>query len=98
MSNNNIEKIINLASKDPEKGARVVAKAFYRILRKNNFTENQVINIATNILNCLTESLIGYEEKVEKTTVIRVDDRAKFEPTVSGPSRDQEIRESDFHA
>ena len=65
MSNSHLEKVISLASKDSEKGARVVAKLFYRALRKNGFTENQVINIATNILNCLTESLKGYEKKLE---------------------------------
>ena len=63
--NTNLEKIIHIASKDSKRGSRVVAKVFYRILRKNGFTENQIIDIATNILNCLTESLKGYEKKIE---------------------------------
>jgi hypothetical protein len=67
MGNYNFERVINLAAKDTKKGARVTAKVFYRMLRKNGFTENQVIDIATNILNCLTESLMGYEERVEKS-------------------------------
>ena len=61
------DRVITLASKDTKKGARIVAKVFYRILRKNGFSENQIIDIATNILNCLTESLKGYEKKIEKT-------------------------------
>lgn len=65
MNNLNIEKIIELAAKDTEKGARVVAKFFYRVLRKKGFTESQIINISTNVLNCLIESLHGYENKVE---------------------------------
>jgi hypothetical protein len=67
MNNLRFDRVINLATKDTEKGSRVVAKVFYRILRKNGFSENQVIDIATNILSCLTESLKGYEQKIENT-------------------------------
>ncbi len=67
MNNSHFERVINLAAKDTKMGARVTAKVFYRILRKNGFSENQIINIATNILNCLTKSLKSYEEKIEKT-------------------------------
>ncbi len=65
MNYSNIDKVINIAAKDTKKGARVVAKVFYRILRKKGFSENQIIDIATNILNCLIESLKGYEHKIE---------------------------------
>jgi hypothetical protein len=65
MNNTNFERIISLAAKDTKKGSRVVAKVFYRILRKKGFSENQIIDIATNIINCLTESLKGYEKKIE---------------------------------
>jgi hypothetical protein len=82
MNKYNLERVINLAAKDTKKGARVTAKVFYRMLRKNGFTENQIIDIATNILNCLTESLMGYEEKVEKSkrkkSMTRTDKREKL--------------------
>jgi hypothetical protein len=65
MDNSNFEKIIDLAAKDTKKGSRVVAKFFYRVLRKKDFSENQIIDISTNILNCLVESLQGYEKKIE---------------------------------
>ena len=65
MNNSNFEKIIDLAAKDTEKGARVVAKFFFRILRKKDFSENQIIDVSTNVLNCLIESLQGYEKKIE---------------------------------
>lgn len=68
MNNLHFDRVVNLAAKDTKKGARVVAKVFYRILRKNDFSENQIIEIATNMLSCLTESLKGYKEKVEKTS------------------------------
>jgi len=65
MKNDQFEHIVDLAAKDSKRGARVVAKVFYRILRKKGFSENQIIDISTNILNCLVESLSGYEEKIE---------------------------------
>ena len=65
MNTLNLEKIIDLAAKDTEKGSRVVAKVFYRLLRKKDFSENQIIDISTNVLNCLVESLQGYEKKIE---------------------------------
>ncbi len=68
MNTTQFENIVNLAAKDSKMGARVVAKAFYRILRKKGFSKNQIIDISTNILNCLVESLSGYEEKIENVT------------------------------
>ena len=68
MVNSNFEKIVDLAAKDTEKGARVLAKFFYRVLRKKGFTKNQIIDISTNLLNCLVESLHGYENKKENVS------------------------------
>ena len=65
MNNSNFERVIKLAAQDTTRGSRVAAKVFYRILRKNGFSENQIIDIATNILSCLTESLKGYEQKMK---------------------------------
>lgn len=59
------EKIVDLAAHDTKKGARIVAKVFYKILRKKGFSENQIIDIATNMLNCLINSLNGCEKKFE---------------------------------
>ncbi len=68
------EKIMSLSAKDPRKGARVAAKVFYRILRKNGFQENQIIDISTNIISCLIGAIKIDEKKTEeiseeKTTV-----------------------------
>ncbi|MBI5739793.1 MAG: hypothetical protein HZA16_03640 [Nitrospirae bacterium] len=65
MDNAQFDRIITLASKDTKRGGRVVAKIFYRMLRKKGFTQDQIISIATNILSCLTDSLKSYEQKVE---------------------------------
>ena len=64
MNSTYFEKIVDLAAHDTKKGARIVAKVFYRILRKKGFSENQVIDIATNMLNCLIDSLDGCEKKI----------------------------------
>ncbi len=81
MNNLQFDRIISLAAKDTKRGARVVAKVFYRILRKKGFTQNQIIDISTNMLNCLTESLKGYEQKIENTTKKQVTPvvRTKFQ-------------------
>ena len=80
MNNFNLERVIDLAAKDTEKGARVVAKVFYRILRKKGFAENQIVDIATNVLNCLVESLHGYEKKIEGEHDKRNEPPEKIEP------------------
>jgi hypothetical protein len=67
MNSSQMDRVINLAAKDTKKGARVVAKVFYRILRKQGFSENQIIDITTNILSCLIEKLSGHDEKTENS-------------------------------
>lgn len=67
MNNLRFDRVIDLAAKDTKKGARIVAKVFYRILRRKGFSKNQIIDIATNIIDCLTVSLKGYEKRIDKT-------------------------------
>jgi len=63
MNNSDFEKIINIASKNTKMGSEIVARLFYRILKRNNFSQEQIIEIATNIICCLTRSLKSYEDK-----------------------------------
>jgi hypothetical protein len=65
MSHTTFEKIICLSAKDNRKGVRIAAKVFYRILRKNGFQKNQIIDISTNILNCLIGGIKEDEKKTE---------------------------------
>jgi glycosylphosphatidylinositol transamidase (GPIT) subunit GPI8 len=67
MNSSSIERVIHLATKDTKKGARVVAKVFYRILRKQGFSDNQIIDITSNILSCLIEKLSSCERKQESS-------------------------------
>ena len=64
MNNPDFERIVSIASKDTEKGSETVARVFYRILRRNNFSQEQIIDIATNIISCLTRSLKIYEKRI----------------------------------
>ncbi|MFQ5328589.1 MAG: hypothetical protein ACE5D4_01195 [Thermodesulfobacteriota bacterium] len=68
MSSHDFERIVGLVAKDSKKGSEIVAKLFYRILRKNGFTEGQIINISATLLECLTKSFKGYKKKVEETS------------------------------
>lgn len=63
MNSSQIDRVINLAAKDTKKGARVVAKVFYRSLQKQGFSDNQIIDITTNILSCLIDQLNGYHKR-----------------------------------
>ena len=56
MNTTQFENIVDLAAKDSKRGARVVAKAFYRILRKKGFSKNQIIDISQIQANTLTVS------------------------------------------
>ena len=78
MNNSDFERVINLAAKDTKKGGRVVAKVFYRILRKRGFSENQIINIATNILNCLIDSIKVDEKKIDNASEHKKDGHKEY--------------------
>ncbi len=77
MNNSQFDRVISLAAKDTKRGARVIAKVFYRILRRKGFTQNQIIDISTNMLNCLIESQEGYEQKIESTSKKQVTPTAR---------------------
>lgn len=58
-----MDKIIRMAAEDTEKASRLIARSFYKVLRKNGFTDDQIISVANNMLDCLIESLDGYKKK-----------------------------------
>lgn len=60
------EKLVELSSKETEKSAELVARSFYRILRKSGYSREQIISIATSLLDCLVQSLDGYKKKRQK--------------------------------
>jgi hypothetical protein len=78
MNNTELERVINLAAKDTKKGERVVAKVFYRILRKRGFSENQIINIATNILNCLIDNIKVNEKKIDNGSEYKKEEHKEY--------------------
>lgn len=48
---------------DTEKSAEIVGRTFYRTLRKNGFSEKQIMYVAINMIDCLTDSLRGERSK-----------------------------------
>ncbi|MDZ4384217.1 MAG: hypothetical protein U0940_01905 [Nitrospirota bacterium] len=60
---NRFEEIVRIASRDTEKASRIISKSFYKVLRRNGFSDEQIIGVASDILGCLIESLDGYREK-----------------------------------
>ena len=77
MNNSGFEKIVNIASKDTKKGSEIIARVFYRILKRNNFSQEQIIDIATNIISCLTRSLKSYEERINTEKTRKEEDTVK---------------------
>ena len=59
-----IRKDIEIPSDDSAKAARILARTFYKELRKNDFSDNQIIQVATELISCLHTSLEGYKKKV----------------------------------
>ena len=63
IQHNQMDKIIHLAAADAEKAARIVARSFFKVLKKNGFSDDQIIAVASSILDCLIQSLDGYMQK-----------------------------------
>ncbi len=57
------DEYVKMAAQDAEQASVVVAKSFYKILRKNGFTDAQIFNVANNLLDCLIQTLESYGDK-----------------------------------
>ena len=60
------DEFVKVAVNNSEKASEIIARSFYKILRKNGFNDNQIINVANNILDCLIQTLESYKEKTQK--------------------------------
>ena len=58
------DEYVDYAVNNTDHASEVIARSFYKILRKNGFSNSQIINTANNILDCLIKSLDGYKEKI----------------------------------
>jgi len=61
-----LELDLQSATINPEKIAEYIARAFYKELRRHQFSNNQIIRVAGELIGCLTYSLEGYKRKVER--------------------------------
>lgn len=75
-----MDRVIQMAAEDPERAARIVAKSFYKVLRKNEFSDDQIIAVANNILDCLIDSLAGYKKKSALEQEEAISDRVVSAP------------------
>ncbi len=57
---------VDSLTEDMEKVSILVARAFFRELRRHHFTDGQVIRVASEIIDCLNKSLEGYKDKVAR--------------------------------
>jgi hypothetical protein len=57
---------VDSLAEDLGKVSVLVARAFFRELRRHNFTDGQVIRVASEIIDCLNKSLEGYKDKVAR--------------------------------
>jgi hypothetical protein len=65
---NTLESHILAAVEDPEKVARIIARTFYRDLRKAGFETKQIMVVATELIGNLTEALQKTRAKSEMRT------------------------------
>ncbi len=66
--NDGYDQVLMLATKDAEIATKIVAKSFYKILRKKGFTDDQIVYVSSYILDCLLQSLRGYKLETSETT------------------------------
>ncbi len=62
-SHGKFDEYVKMAVNSSKDASQVVAISFYKILRKNGFNDNQIINVANNILDCLIRTLESYKER-----------------------------------
>lgn len=55
-----------LSQPNPSKLAKIVAKSFFKELTQAGFSANQIIAIATEVLNLLQEHLIRHKKRLER--------------------------------
>ena len=71
---------IELPPGSPEVMAVNLARIFYKQMRKQNFDEKQIIQVATELIGCLNNSLKGLQNKVtehEDITHSKIDNTKK---------------------
>jgi len=57
---------VSSLTEHPKEVSVQVARAFFRELRRHNFTDQQVVRVASELIGCLNTSLEGYKDKVAK--------------------------------
>ncbi len=56
---------ISIPDDNPERAARILARKFFVELKRNKLSDEQIIGVASELINCLTERLEQFEQRVE---------------------------------
>ncbi len=56
---------IRIPDDNPERAARILARRFFVELKRNELSDEQIIGVASELINCLTERLEQFEQRVE---------------------------------
>ncbi len=90
-SHGKFDEYVKMAVNSSKDASEVVAISFYKILRKNGFNDNQIINVANNILDCLIRTLESYKERTAETAshqagkAVRKEEPSEgHEPSIAG--------------
>jgi hypothetical protein len=70
-----LERVVEISARDQERAARLVARSFFKILRGNGFTRNQIINVAEHLLDGLIDEMrepVGGEDGIRERPELRV--------------------------
>ena len=59
-------KEFSIPDDDLTKAAGRIAMHFYKELRKNEFEDNQIIEVATELISILSSSLEGYKKRIDE--------------------------------
>ena len=54
---------ITIPDDNPPRAARILARHFFVLLKRNGFNDDQVIAVASGLLECLNENLEAFEQR-----------------------------------
>lgn len=68
-----LEKMLKMSAGDREKTGRIVARSYYKILRRNGFTQSDIINVAGHLLDSvITDIKNNGKDKKSPVDILKV--------------------------
>ena len=66
-----IEKMLQMSSEDRAKASKVVARSFYKMLRRNGFSQSDIMSFAGHLLDGVIRDMKVNGKDSQSTVVIR---------------------------